>query len=68
MKYRSVLLDFSQGFYFKYETLLAILQMVAFYKINQVHLYVKFSSLPPVSEKKQWYHCIKYAIFKELEL
>ena len=37
--------------------------MVAFYKINQVHLYVKFSSLPPVSEKKQWYHCIKYAIF-----
>ncbi|RNA00697.1 hypothetical protein BpHYR1_010564, partial [Brachionus plicatilis] len=56
VKYRSVMLDFSQGFYFNYENLLAVLQMMAFYKINQVYFYVKFSSLPAMSDKKQWYH------------
>ncbi|CAF0708130.1 unnamed protein product [Brachionus calyciflorus] len=59
VKYRAVLLDFSQGFYFKYENLLAVLQMMAFYKINQVHFYVKFSSLPPACDKKQWYNYIE---------
>lgn len=53
------MIDFSQGYYFKYENLLAILQMMAFYKINQVHFYVKFSSLPVISEKRQWYHYIE---------
>ena len=59
IKYRAILFDFSQGFYFKYEYFLAILQMLTFYKINQVHFYVKFSSLPPESTKSQWYHTIK---------
>lgn len=59
VKYRSVLFDFSQGLYFNYEYILAILHMLTFYKINQIHFYVKFSSLPPQSDKKQWYQCIK---------
>lgn len=59
IKYRAVLFDFSQGFYFKYEYFLAVLQMLTFYKINQVHFYVKFSSLT-VESKEQWYHKIKY--------
>ena len=54
-----MLLDFSQGYYFKFEHLLEILQMLAFYKLNQVHFYVKFSSLPPMCDKKQWFHFIE---------
>jgi N-acetyl-beta-hexosaminidase len=59
VKYRAVLFDFSQGYYFKYEYFLSVLQMLTFYKMNQVHFYVKFSSLPPENNKLQWYHSIK---------
>lgn len=43
--------------------------MFAFYKLNQVHFYVKFSSLPPYSTKKQWYHLIEnwFALMKFCE-
>ncbi len=40
--------------------------MLTFYKINQVHFYLKFSSIPPGSEKKQWHDCVEnwYGIMK----
>jgi ankyrin repeat protein len=57
IKNRGVLIDLSQGFYLKYTYLLSLIQTLTFFKLNQIHFYVKFSTQS--QEKKQWYHCLE---------
>lgn len=56
IKNRGILIDLSQGFHFKANYLLILVQMLTFFKINQIHFYAKFSSQN--QSKKQWYHSL----------